>query len=281
MAPPRKPPTSAYYAPRDVELVRSACLTLASYLGTFIDDLVVVGGLVPTLLIEPSASREPHVGTKDLDLGLSLAVLEQSRYAALVAHLRSAGFEPDLNEAGKPANHRWKHQAEHVTVDFLMAPTRAETERTAQVRVIERDLSAVIASGLPLAFRDRKKVTLTGKTLRGERMSRELWVCGAGSFVVLKALAFRGRGENKDAYDLLYVLENFGSTYVLEVADALKPLLDTEAARRAVEILEADFVAGDRAGPTRAAAFLSRTENEAFKSDLAGAVLELLRALKQ
>ena len=31
-------------------------------------------------------------------------------------------------------------------------------------------------------------------------------MCGPGAFVVLKALAFRDRGEPKDAYDLVYVL---------------------------------------------------------------------------
>jgi predicted nucleotidyltransferase len=51
----------------------------------------------------------------------------------------------------------------------------------------------------------------------GERASREIWVCGPGAFVVLKALAFRTRGENKDAYDLYYVIRN----YDCQVVDAI------------------------------------------------------------
>ena len=277
---PRKPPTAAYYTPRDIELVRSACLTLASHLGSFLDDLVVVGGLVPTLLIRPKDTREPHVGTKDLDLGLSLALLEESRYVDLVAHLQSANFEPDMNDAGKPANHRWRHRTDHVTVDFLIAPAPADVPTSdAKVKIITDNLSAVLASGLPLAFRDRKKVTLSGKTLRGEEMTRDLWVCGAGSFLVLKALAFRGRGENKDAYDLFYVLENFGDDYVTDVATALRPLLDSDPAQQAIAILKADFSSSKHAGPARAAEFLSRSDDEEYRADRAGAVLELLRAL--
>ncbi len=279
--PPLRPPTAAYYTPKDVELVRSACLTLATYLGSFLDDLVVVGGLTPTLLIEPDGKRETHVGTRDLDLGLSLALLEESRYIELVAHLRSANFEPDVNEAGKPANHRWRHRDEHVTVDFLIAPPAAAALATdAKVRVIEASLSAVLAAGLPLAFRDRKKVTLSGNTLRGEEATREFWVCGAGAFLVLKALAFRGRGEPKDAYDLFYVLENFGTTYVADVAGAVRPLLDSDVAREAIAILKADFSASNQPGPMRAAEFLSRSDDEAYRADRAGAVLELLRALR-
>lgn len=276
---PTKPPTAAHYVPKDIELVRSACLTLASHLGSFVDDLVVVGGLVPTLLIAPREGREPHAGTKDLDIGLSLALLQESRYVQLVSHLQSANFEPDRTEAGKPANHRWKHRVDHVTVDFLIASDPKVTTADAKVRIIADNLSAVLASGLPLAFRDRKKVELSGKTLRGEELTRELWVCGAGAFLVLKALAFRGRGENKDAYDLFYVLENFGEAYVSDVATALAPLMDHEAARQATAILAADFSSPRHAGPARAAEFLGRSSDEGFKADRAGAIVELLREL--
>jgi hypothetical protein len=277
--PLRKPPTADHYTPRDIALVRSACLTLATYLGSFLDDLVVVGGLVPNLLIAPGENRDPHVGTQDLDLGLSLALLEEARYVDLVAHLRSANFEPDVNEAGKPANHRWKHREDAVTVDFLIAPVASSS--TSKVRVIESSLSAVLAAGLPLAFRDRTRVTLSGKTLRGEDAKRDLWVCGPGAFVVLKALAFRGRGESKDAYDLFYVLENYGSNYVTDVAVLLLPLFDEPVTEQAVKILQEDFSAADRLGPMRAAEFMSRSSDVNYRADRAGAVRELLRSPKR
>jgi predicted nucleotidyltransferase len=57
-----------------------------------------------------------------------------------------------------------------------------------------------------MAFDERENVTLAGDTLKGERVSRTIPVCGPAAFVVLKALAFADRGEPKDAYDLLYIL---------------------------------------------------------------------------
>ena len=61
------------------------------------DDLVVVGGLVPTLLI-PHQNLPPgalsHVGTMDLDLGLGLGILDEERYVELADQLAQAGFEP-------------------------------------------------------------------------------------------------------------------------------------------------------------------------------------------
>jgi len=177
-----KQSTARDYAPRDVQLVRSACLTLATYLGDFLGDLVVVGGLVPTLLIPPaqlSQGREAHVGTRDLDLGLGLGILDDERYGELVAHLLAAHFHQDATSRGTPANHRWKHRDENVTVDFLIGPSGVPGANP-NVRAIDDNLSAVLADGLPLAFRDRQEVELTGTTLRGEEAARKVWVSGAG-----------------------------------------------------------------------------------------------------
>jgi len=85
-----------------------------------------------------------------------------------------------------------------------------------------------------------------GRTLAllDEKAAREVWVCGPGAFVVLKALAFRGRGENKDAYDLYYLVRNFGSG-VDDVAACLRPLLGDDEAKKALQVLRDDFLDHD------------------------------------
>lgn len=50
------------------------------------DHLVVVGGPVPSLLIEQDdlpAGASPHAGTMDLDIGLDLAMFDDRRYRTL------------------------------------------------------------------------------------------------------------------------------------------------------------------------------------------------------
>jgi len=47
-----KPTTAAGYQSEQVELVRATCLYVATKLGDIMDELVVVGGLVPSLLID-------------------------------------------------------------------------------------------------------------------------------------------------------------------------------------------------------------------------------------
>ena len=51
-------------------------------------ELVVVGGLVPSLLIDQQNLPEnvtPYVGTMDLDLGLAFALVGQERYQEMAA----------------------------------------------------------------------------------------------------------------------------------------------------------------------------------------------------
>jgi hypothetical protein len=69
---PDKPTTAAGYRREHVERVRATCLYLATKLGDLLDDVVVIGGLVPSLLIaqdDMPAGGEAHVGTMDLDIG--------------------------------------------------------------------------------------------------------------------------------------------------------------------------------------------------------------------
>jgi hypothetical protein len=273
-----KPRTAAGYTPAQLQQTRAACLQLASVLGDLLDELVVVGGLVPSILIDSlHAGAEPHVGTADLDIGLELALLDTGRYRTLAERLRAAGFGPDTNEEGHLTRQRWRHPLSSATVDFLIPPvTGGKSPGTLQD--LERDLAAVVTPGLRLAFRDRDRVRIEGLGLQGERLGRDLPVCGPGAFVVLKALAFRQRGENKDAYDVYYMLRHYGST-MEDIMVRLEPLLDDLDAQRAVGYLREDFAEMDSLGPVRAALFLGRGDDTGFKVDVVGLVRRLLAGL--
>jgi hypothetical protein len=275
---PEKPNRASDYKSEQVELVRATCLYVATKLGDLMDDLVVVGGLVPSLLIAPERLGEdtaPHVGTMDLDVGLTLALLDDGRYKTLTERLRAAGFTTDTNDDGNTTRQRWKMtSAGSVTVDFLIQPSLAG-DKGGRLRNIEPDFAAIIAPGLRLAFEDQERVTLGGQTIFGENASRDLWICGAGAFVVLKALAFDGRGENKDAYDLYYVIRNYGAGVDAVVAK-LRPLLGDIETEKALAILRRDFLDPDGVGPRRVADFIIGGRDAALQADVVGFVSQLL-----
>lgn len=197
------------------------------------------------------------------------------RYRTLAEHLRRAGFAPDTNDKGNPTQQRWKMaQPEAATVDFLVPPSLQES-RGGKLLHIQSDFAAFVTPGLQLAFRDRLSVQLDGLTAAGEKASRPIWVCGPGAYVVLKALAFRTRGDNKDAYDLHYVVSQFG-TGVQSVVDHFKPLLNEPDAQRALQILREDFQHIDSLGPRRVAQFLVGGPDDAIQADVRGFVAEFL-----
>ena len=276
-----KPTTREGYSLAQADLVRATCLYVATFLGDLRDDLVVIGGLVPSLLVDQGAlpeGVEAHVGTLDLDVGLTIALLDEGRYRELTERLRSAGFEPDTNAEGNPTRQRWRFVgATEVTIDFLIPPSRDE-DRGGTIRPIERDFAAVIAPGLGAAFQDRLLVTLEGRTLLGEKACREVWVCGPGAFIVLKAIAFELRGENKDAYDLFYLVRNIEGGPAT-VAARLRSLMVLPEAQRAVVILERDFSDLDALGPRRTARFLFGGPDDELQAEVVAFIGELLDAV--
>lgn len=112
-----------------------------------------------------------------------------------------------------------------------------------------------------------------------EQATRDIWVCDAGAYVVLKALAFDSRGENKDAYDLYYVVRNYGAGPT-DVASKLEPLLDDADAQRALTILKRDFSEPDAVGPMRVAAFVTGGKDEQLQADVVGFIGQLLAKVK-
>ena len=167
-----KPTSSDGYGGGQLGRVRQTCIYMATKLGDLLDEIVVVGGLVPYFLIDQKnlpSDLEPHAGTMDLDMGLALAILNQERYRELGVRLRGAGFQPDVNELGNKRLQSWTTGGGHpVAVDFLIPPID-ETGQGGTLFHIEADLAAIVTPGLELAFKDRCWKELSGITPSGAR----------------------------------------------------------------------------------------------------------------
>lgn len=286
-----KPSLASEYHQEDLSAVRAGCLYLATKIGDIMEDIVVVGGLVPSLLIDQDRAQNEeitpsffnrHAGTKDIDLGLALSILDEERYLELSDRLRSAGFAPDTNRRGNPTRHRWRLQTiGPLTVDFLIQPSR-ESDTGGVLRNIEQDFAAVITPGLHLAFLDRRIMRIAGFTTAGERAERNIGVCGPGAFLVLKALALRIRGENKDAYDLAYVANAIISDEPMrnDIRSFLTNNQTDIDVQRALDFIKQDFGSLDGIGPKRTAEFLRGGPDDEIQADVVGLVSSLLRAVQ-
>lgn len=275
------PRYAADYHPSYLALVRAALLQVALVLNDHLDAIVVVGGVVPSLIVPidgTSVDQEAHPGTTDLDLALSLLVFEEERYEAIATRLRQGGFEPDVNDEGRPTRQRWRASSgDPVTIDFLIPPT-GKQPAPGRVKGLTKDLGAFVIDGLDLAHQDRVQVTLEGITLRGAHGVRTVAVCGPAAFVVLKALAHQQRGLDKDAFDLHYILKHHGGT-VAGIARRLAELRPHPAIDRALEALRANYARSDGFGPTAVAMFLTGRRDDDIEAEARAFVQDLLREL--
>jgi len=166
-----------------------------------IPEFVLLGGLVPDLLCSAAAHR--HVGTTDVDVQVDLEIQGGSVNAArLEGALREAGFIPDGQRVW-----RWRDQvapAMVVKVEFL-----ADLEDVPNQTTISFDdcefFGAVNLRGTGFASQDWEVRTVTADLGQGAK-SIELRVATLPAYLLAKVHAARGRGLEKDWYDVTYVL---------------------------------------------------------------------------
>lgn len=78
--------------------------------------------------------------TKDLDLGLSLQLLDREGYKEISRRLKDAGFRPDVNEeTGHPTRQRWMIHVERVAA--RLCPLLDTTEAQVALRILEEDFT--------------------------------------------------------------------------------------------------------------------------------------------
>ena len=283
------PRTAEDYGPEDLRQVKAGCLEVATRLGDLLGDLVIVGGLVPALLVDLAQEESPddtdplsrHVGTRDLDLGFAIGLVDEGRYTEISTRLVRCGFTPDRNEDGNLTPQRWRHEtAGELTVDFLISPT-GEKEEGGSIKHLEGDLAAIVIPGLELAFEDLHAVELSGTRLSGAEATQEIPVCGPGAFVLLKALACDRRGKDKDKYDLFYMIRNYGEGPPT-VAGHFRPFLESgrREAEEAREILGDHFESPQSIGPVAVSQFVYGESDDALQADAAAFIEAFLGQLE-
>ena len=102
-------PTASNYSDEKIRACHCVLIELVHILGDFVDDMAIVGGWVPTLLI-PNAPEE-HIGSMDVNLVLNGATISEEAYATINKILIRHGYRQ--NEA---ANALFKYFKD-VTID--------------------------------------------------------------------------------------------------------------------------------------------------------------------
>lgn len=85
------------YDPSVADAILGEAAHLLRNIGFSARHSILIGGLVPGLLVlDPGPGSQPHIGTADVDICLSVALVEgdTAEYDRIEAGLRKAGFGP-------------------------------------------------------------------------------------------------------------------------------------------------------------------------------------------
>ena len=287
-----KPRHRAGYTEAHAALCDRTLVTLLRGLGPWKKGVYVIGGLVPRYLIRSRSdfTVPPYVGTMDVDLVLNLDILGNvDAYRRLEQNLKRIGFDRATNDEGQGQHFRWLMDVGNgvvVAVD-LLCDDSVDTQSRVVALPGERRLSALKLPGADLVALDSVEVRLTAELLTNGAIATEtVRIANVVPFIVLKALAYEERVEEKDAHDLLYCLMYYGSGPVDvagEFVDRIARWPDTSLLYRALDILRARFAADETApgarkdGPVNYARFLmelGRPDLEAQHRQDAAAVVE-------
>lgn len=284
-----------YSDPMSERLLGTAADVLRSF-GTSFGGrhLAIVGGAVPSLLAERvPPGLAPHVGTADLDLHLSLHLLDGETadyYDAIIDGFTKLGLKPDLGRDGREVKWRWvgRHREAHLQVELLCPvrsrggrpePPAAETVAEKNIGPAGRITALAVGFGhlVPL---DTVAVVRTVESARG-RLDFEFPVCGVTSWLCLKSDAIMRRDKPKDAYDVVWLIASLGAERVAAHLRA-SPLLDTdhrEPVIAQIARLLDQFSDVEAVGPMAYADFLDSGTPEQDRRFAVGALASVRTAL--
>ncbi len=251
--------TQSDYDQRALDACKAVLLELVHLMGEFKDQIVVVGGWVPSFLIPQT--KDPHIGSMDIDVALDFAHISDESYHTILGVLSRRGYQQDQEQPFRffrnvPTPDGRKVRVE---VDFL-AGEYGGTTKGHRTQIVQ-DVRARKARGCDLAFDDTITVSIEGELPDGGRDCATFKVAGIVPFLVMKGMVIDARFKEKDAYDVYYCVRNFpGSTS--ELTKRFRPWLENSLVQEGLQKIRAKFSSVAHVGPKWVVDFLEIVDEE-------------------
>ena len=282
--------SAQHYGPGVTAASRAVLLELVTTLRAYRDALVLVGGWVPSLLLQrhqPPGDPFLHVGSIDIDLAVDPAMVREPEYATIVDLLAERGYQPAPDERGRripnslirtiPSPATAKPYA--IRVDFLTPDDAGGAGRHAEV---QSGLLARKIKGCEAAFAHQTTVELSGTLPEGGELTVPLRMADLVGIVTMKGIVLGERYREKDAYDLYALLAHY-QRGPRDVAEAVRPFLGEPLMAESLAAIRAAFGRREANGPAWAASFLVSpvfaAERQRCLTDAFMVVNEFLRLL--
>jgi len=272
-------PTQSGYSRERTEAALSVLLEVAHVLAEYRDEIVVVGGWVPALLLSDGLTT--HTGSLDVDLAVDHRLIaDRAYYATMRAHLERNGYMPDPRQPFIYHRAVTRAGAPSVEVD-LLAGEYGGTGRGRRHQRVQDEVFVRKARGVDLAYRSSVEVSLEGTLPDGTRDSCRVRVASMVPFLMMKAQALHGRRKPKDAWDVVYCLRHVPAG-IEGLAREFAPWEGNRLVQEGLDLLHAAFETPQHVGPRDAARFEEPLDEETFEimaRDAYERVSALLRAI--
>ncbi len=238
-----------------VEAAHRVLLEVARLLYDYREGLVIVGGSVPGLILDPSLHE--HIGTIDVDIALDQNTIQEVGYRSIIQLLSKRGYvqgdQPFIFYRALQID----GQEITVEVDFL-AGEYGGTSKRHRTQVVQ-DMHPRKARACDLAFQNPIQITIEGILPEGGKDRASIQVASIVPFLMMKAQALNSRLKEKDAYDIYYCMSNYPGGLDAMVEEfrsfPVHPLI-----QEGLSILTEKFSSADSVGPVFVSNFLDETD---------------------
>ena len=248
----------SHYQREEVEICLSVLIELMTTLGSFRENIVLIGGWTPWFLIP--GKRNEHTGSLDIDLALDFEHIDRASDKTILQLLHEReyvqGAQPFIFyrniqiEGGKVVS---------VEIDFL-AGEYGGTSRSHRTQKIQ-DVKARKARGCDLVFDNCIETSLEGLMPDGARKRVSIKIPGVVAFLVTKGMALGESYKEKHPYDIYFVIKNYAGG-IEAIVEKFKPYLKNSLVREGLGEIRNKFERVDSAGPVWIANFLEITNAE-------------------
>lgn len=242
--------TRRNYTAEAVQAAHSVLIELIHLLGEYKDDMVLIGGWIPEVLL-PHVSA-PHVGSMDVDLALNHQKINEERYKMILDLLQSRGYKQGDQPFIFYRTVKVGDKEINVEVDLLAGEYEGTSKSHRHQKV--QGMHARKVRGCDLVFEMSKEIQIEGTLPNGAHDVVTVRVASIVPFFVMKGMAMETRMKEKDAYDIYYSLLNYPGG-IDALAEEFKPHLHLGLVKEGLQKIAGKFLSEKAFGPKSVADF--------------------------
>ena len=269
--------TRRNYTAEAVEAARSVLIELIHLLGEYKDDIVLIGGWIPEVLLPHNSG--PHVGSMDVDIAVNHRKISEEGYKMIQDLLQSRGYQQGNQPFIFFRNVKVGDHEVKVQVDLLAGEYEGTSKGHRHQKV--QGVHARKVRGCDLAFEMSEERRIEGTLPGGAHDAVTVRVASIVPFLVMKGMAIEARMKEKDAWDIYYCLLNYaGGINVL--AEEFKPHMHHGLVKEGLQNIADKFSSTKDFGPKSVSDFEEiddPDEQERIKRDAYERVTALLNQL--